>query len=196
MNGKTTISLNEGLQPAGHIIGQLQTIDEDVGQSFTYQITSDPSSIFQITNNKLQIANNKPANFDFESQNVYKVTVQSTDTSNSPKSISQTFEIRILDINEAPTNIQLSVTTVKENSPKDTVIANITVTDPDNVKTARQTHVCSLSQTTSPAVMTRNNQLVVKENTIDYEQVSLKASKSSQKKYPNASTVVLKTADG
>ncbi|XP_066935500.1 protocadherin Fat 4-like isoform X3 [Clytia hemisphaerica] len=173
LNGKTAISINEGPQPASHIIGQLQTIDEDVGQRFTYQITSDPSSIFQIANNKLQIANNKPANFDFESQNSYKVTVQSTDTSNSPKSSSQTFDIRILDINEAPTNIQLSATTVKEISPKDTIIANITVTDPDNMKTVRQKHVCSLSQSTSSAVMIRNNQLIVKENTIDYEQLKI-----------------------
>ena len=48
-------------------------------------------------------------------------------------------DVFVLDINEAPTDIKLSATTVRENEP-DTVVGKLTVSDPDN----GQQHQCTV----------------------------------------------------
>jgi hypothetical protein len=48
----------------------------------------------------------------------------------------------VADVNEAPTKITLSSKEIYENSSPGTVIANLTVDDPDNLNTPIQTHSC------------------------------------------------------
>ncbi|XP_046847649.1 uncharacterized protein LOC124441247 isoform X2 [Xenia sp. Carnegie-2017] len=65
---------------------------------------------------------------DFERKNVYNITVTCRDTGFS---ISKLFQIFITDVNEAPTSLYLSNSTLQENSPNTTYVGTLTAEDPD-----------------------------------------------------------------
>ncbi|XP_046847458.1 cadherin-23-like [Xenia sp. Carnegie-2017] len=65
---------------------------------------------------------------DFERKNAYNITVTCRDTGFS---ISKLFQIFITDVNEAPTSLYLSNSTLQENSPNTTYVGTLTAEDPD-----------------------------------------------------------------
>ena len=67
--------------------------------------------------------------FDFETQSSYSIHVQSTDQSDL--SVEETFDISIIDVNEAPDGIDLSNSSVPENKPAGTLVGSLSTTDPD-----------------------------------------------------------------
>lgn len=75
----------------------------------------------------MQVANGSL--LDFEAATNHEITVKSTDAGGL--SIEKTLIININNVNEAPTAIQLSNTSINENSLKDTFIGSLTTTDPD-----------------------------------------------------------------
>ena len=170
LNGKHTVTLNEGKYKSQRI-GQLTTLDEDRLQPFTYQIVdSEMMKYFEIRNNRLLIKDDVV--FDYENKNTYNMSVRSTDKSVNPLSITRVFNIRIEDVNERPSSISLDNLSFKENCNQGTVVANITVTDPDNSPQQRQNHTCTISRSSLAALeIVGNDQLVVSVGTIDYEQV-------------------------
>src|ERR671925_300482 len=97
------------------------------------------NSSFQIgtgvDSDKLQSA----ASFDFETKNSYTICVRSTDAGGL--FFDKTFIISVTNVNEAPTEIQLSNNDIDENQPSATPIGNLTATDPD----AGQTHTFTFS---------------------------------------------------
>jgi len=171
LNNKNYVKINEGAKKA-QVIGQLQTIDEDIGQIFNYQILDRTlRKYFEITNDKLCVVDG--VQFDYESQSVYNLTIRSSDTTGTMKSVTKDFQVLIEDVNEAPTGIILSSSAVTENSPPGTMIADITVSDPDNAVVMRQTHNCSLVRSSPTALgISIGNKLIVTEHNLDHEQVS------------------------
>jgi len=110
---------------------------------------------------------------DEDSQSVYNLTIRSSDTTGTMKSVTKDFQVLIEDVNEAPTGIILSSSAVTENSPPGTMIADITVSDPDNAVVMRQTHNCSLVRSSPTALgISIGNKLIVTEHNLDHEQVS------------------------
>lgn len=95
--GQTKIPENEKL----FIIGALQTTDEDVGDTFTYHVIS-YWKIFRIRGDKLEVR----TPLDFEKKSSYTVTIKSTD--DGGLSFSKSFNFRVLNINEKPSNISLN----------------------------------------------------------------------------------------
>ncbi len=71
----------------------------------------------------------------------------------------------ILDVNEAPTDIQLSPSTLAENSPAGTVIGSIIVTDPDINSTAS----CTIIEGDNGYLVINGLQLVAGAKKVDYE---------------------------
>jgi len=121
-----TISEN---QPAGSTIGSLSTSDPDIGDSFTYSLTSGTGGAdnddFQITGNQLRTT--QPLNF--EAQSTYFIRVRTTDSGNL--TFENTFIVTITDINESPTDLTLSAVTIPENLPVGTSIGTLSSSDPD-----------------------------------------------------------------
>lgn len=122
----TNASIAEN-ESAGTAIGQLAAVgdpDQTKGP-YTYSIDSglDESS-FKIVGTELQSS----ASFDYETKKQYQVNVKVTDVS---ASFTKTFTIAVSDVNEAPTNLTLSGTTVAENKPADTVVGTLSAVDPD-----------------------------------------------------------------
>lgn len=77
----------------------------------------------------------------------------------------------MIDINEAPTDIKLSLNHAKENTPNNTFVCNITVTDPDNKHTIIQSHTCEINQVGSKLFRLSQNQLFVN-GALDHESKS------------------------
>ena len=81
-------------------------------------------------------------------------------------------DVCFTDVNEAPTNITIDISTVKENLPANTLVGSLTVTDPDT----KQGHNCSVVESQPPAgfvpitseFYTKNLKLYTK-GPLDYE---------------------------
>jgi mRNA-degrading endonuclease HigB of HigAB toxin-antitoxin module len=117
-------------QPAATVVGALSTVDADGGDTFVYTLVpgtgSGDNASFDISGGNL-ITN---ASFSFETQTSYSIRVRST-TDQDGQFIEKSFTIAITNVNEAPTDITLSNNTIAEHRPANTVVGNLTTTDPD-----------------------------------------------------------------
>lgn len=127
--------INEN-SPANSVIGTLITTDDSSGP-FTYTLDSSfgDAASFTISNGQLIL---KPvANFEAKPQ--YNIRVRTTDPDG--RSLTKLLAITVKDVNEAPTNLALSATTIDENKPADSVVGTFTPTDPDADETFTYTLV-------------------------------------------------------
>ncbi len=112
------------------VVGTFETTDEDNGDTFTYQLVSGDgdgdNEAFTIEGNSLQI-NSSP---DFETQSSYSIRVQTTDSASN--SYSEALTISVIDVAEPPTDIELSNSSIDENSSDGAVVGTFETTDEDN----------------------------------------------------------------
>ena len=111
---------------AGTVIGELSSIDPDIGNSHTYDLVDDTQGRFQLVGNQLQIA--PGAILDFESNQSHTVTVRSTDNGQPPRAYEQTLVITVTDVNEAPVFTSQPITNSEVDQPYSYTIAT---SDPD-----------------------------------------------------------------
>ncbi|MFM7368275.1 MAG: cadherin repeat domain-containing protein, partial [Sphaerospermopsis kisseleviana] len=118
-------TINENVNP-NTVIGTFSSTDPDTGNTFTYSLVAGAgdtdNTAFSIVGNQLQI-NNSP---NFETKNSYSIRVKTTDQGGLE--FEKTFVVNINDLNEAPTNLALSATTVNENVVSNTVIGTFSST--------------------------------------------------------------------
>jgi len=143
----TAISEN---QAAGTTIGALSTTDSNLGDSFTYALSGLDATSFRIVGNALQ----SNAVFNFEAKASYSISIRSTDAGGL--SVLRAMTIMILNVNEPPSNITLSPSSISQVSPIGTTVGSLTSTDPD----AGQTFTYSISGADSAAFRIVGNQLV------------------------------------
>ncbi len=125
-------------QPAGTPVGTFTTTDEDALQTFTYSLvdgcalSANDNSYFSISGDQLQTAQV----LDFESTpSSLTICVQTTDNGTPAKSFETSFTITLIDVNDAPTAIQMSNTTFEENQPVGTLVGDFSTTDEDTAQT-------------------------------------------------------------
>jgi hypothetical protein len=107
----------------GAIVGSITVSDPTPGDVHTFTI-DDPR--FEIAAGQLKL---KPAQMlDFETEPTVHLSITAMDTSGLSKT--ETFTLTVLNVNEAPTSIQLVAGTVLENSPG-AVIGTLSATDPE-----------------------------------------------------------------
>ncbi|MCK7554776.1 gliding motility-associated C-terminal domain-containing protein [Chitinophaga sedimenti] len=110
-------------------IGTLSSTAQDAGATFTYTLVSGAgdtdNSQFTIAGNVLRAA----ASFDYETKNSYTIRVRST--TNTGLSFEKAFTINVTNVNEPPTDIQLSANSTPENNAVGITIGNLTSTAPD-----------------------------------------------------------------
>ena len=127
--------------PAGTVVGNLSTIDEDGGPIYTYSIaggsTYPDNSKFTIIGNQLLTA----GKFNFENKDLYRVNIQADDGNGG--SVEKILDIHVLDANDRPTNIQISTDTINENSGAGALVATLSTVDQD----VNQSHSYSLLST-------------------------------------------------
>lgn len=125
-------SVDENQAP-GTTVGNLSTTDPDSGDTHSYSLVpgtgDDDNAQFQIIGSTLKT----DATFDFETKNSYSIRVQSTD--GDGETFTKVFTISVTNVNEAPTDITLSSSSVDENQPSGTDVGTLSTTDPDSGET-------------------------------------------------------------
>ena len=134
-----TLSANEIAENSDGLIGQLTTEDPDAGDTATYTLVSGQGDVhnasFEIVGgDELHAA----TTFDFETQPTRTVRIRTTDGGDLYHE--DWFSISVTDVNEAPTQIGLSESSVAESVDVNTVVGTLSTTDPD----AGDTHTYSL----------------------------------------------------
>ena len=121
-------------EPIGTVVGTLATVDGDnsAGDSHTYALVAgegdDDNVLFAIDGETLKTA----AVFDHEAKETYGIRMRSTDAYGY--SFEKAIAVTIADVNEFPTAIDLSKTTVAENAPS-AEIGTFRSEDPDTDQT-------------------------------------------------------------
>jgi len=142
--GPTDVNLSENTidenSSIGTVIGIFSTDDEDEDNTHAYSLvvgngTNDAdNSSFEISGNELQSL--EP--FNFETKDQYHIYINTEDQDG--EAFSKAFVININDLNESPTEISLSNSTINENSDINTVIGTLSSVDEDT----GDTHTYSL----------------------------------------------------
>ncbi|WP_235528909.1 cadherin domain-containing protein, partial [Cylindrospermopsis sp. CR12] len=105
----------------------------DTGNTFTYSLVTGTGSIdnssFTIDGGQLKTA----AAFNFETKNSYSIRVRSTDQGGL--FFDKELTINVTNVNETPTDLTLSATSIAENQAIGTVVGNFSTTDPDTGNT-------------------------------------------------------------
>jgi hypothetical protein len=122
---------------AGTFVATLSAVgDPDAAEQHTFSLVTNPDDAFTIQGNTLSTGKL----LDFETTPLYELTIRVTDRSGL--FVEVPFEIRIIDVNEAPTGVALSNRTIAENSPANSVVGQLSpIGDPDLV----DRHVYQLS---------------------------------------------------
>lgn len=127
----TADSLAENLS-VGTAVGTLSTVDADFNNGFAYSLVSGDgggdNSLFAISGNQLKTA----ASFNYEARSSYSVRVRSRDQGGL--FVERVFTIHVTDVNEGPTALTLSSSSVAENQLAGTMVGTLAGVDPDQTE--------------------------------------------------------------
>jgi len=107
----------------GAVIGYLDGLDPDLGDSLSYAVKDNP--LFRIVDGNLALA--EGVSLDYEAGSSHQVTVVVTD--GDGLSFEKVLTVYVGNVNEGPTDIALSNATIAENTSG--VIGDLTALDPD-----------------------------------------------------------------
>ena len=137
-------SINENVA-ANSTVGSLSSTDPDAGNTFTYTLVTGTGSTdnasFNISGSSLRITSSP----DFETKSSYSVRVRTTDQGGL--TYEKAFTITINDLNEAPTDITLSASSINENVAANSTVGTLSSTDPDAGNTFTYTLVTGTGST-------------------------------------------------
>jgi gliding motility-associated-like protein len=150
----TTINENN---TAGASIASLAATDVNIGETFTYALvagTGDADNAsFTINGSSLMAVNA----FDFETRTTYSLRLKVTDKGGL--SFEKEVVITIANVNDAPTNISASASSVAENSASGTTVATLSATDADAAETFTYTLVSGTGDTDNASFSITGNTL-------------------------------------
>ncbi|WP_430453716.1 cadherin domain-containing protein [Rhodopirellula europaea] len=111
------------------VVGGLSTTDADVADTFTYSLVSGvgdtDNALFAIDGDNLVTA----ATFDFETQSSYSVRIQSSDAVG--ETVSQSFVITVIDVNDAPTGLTLPFPAIASGQASGFLVGDLGAEDQD-----------------------------------------------------------------
>jgi hypothetical protein len=144
---------------ANTAIGTLSSVDPNAGDTFTYTLvagTGDAdNSAFVIVGDQLRIT----ASPDFETKPNLSIRVRTTDQTGL--TYDKVLAIAVTNLNESPTNLNLSSTQVAENVAANTVIGTFATVDPDTGNTFTYSLVTGTGDTDNTAFAIVGNQLQI-----------------------------------
>ncbi len=127
-------------QPVGTVVGTLDAVDADAGDSHTFALVNGPGSAdngsFTIAGDQLKTA----AVFDFEVKSSYSIRVRVRDARGVAFQKALAITVTNVEENQAPTDVTLSPAAVAENQPIGTTVGSFAATDPN----AGQSHTYAL----------------------------------------------------
>ena len=112
-------------------VGTVTTLDVDSGDTFTYSLVDTvnypDNSSFTITSGGVL---KSAAVFNFETKSSYSIKVRTTDAGGL--TFDGVLTVPVTNVNETPTNLELSSSSISENVPVGTTIGTLSSTDPDS----------------------------------------------------------------
>ncbi|KAA5599004.1 cadherin repeat domain-containing protein, partial [Blastochloris sulfoviridis] len=114
---------------AGTVVGTVTGTDPDAGAVLSYSIVGGDGDTYQIDAATGVVSLKAGARLDFEADAADSITVRVTDQTGL--TVDQTFDIKVADVNEAPTGATMSGGVIAENSAAGTVVGTVTGTDAD-----------------------------------------------------------------
>lgn len=129
-------TLNEGVA-TGTAVGSLTATDDDSGDTQSYSLSGADAANFKLAGAELQTA----VELDFETKSTHQLTITVTDAGGL--TLSKDMTISIKDVNEQPTAITLSASSITEGTTIGTSIGTLSTVDQD----AGNTHTYSISGT-------------------------------------------------
>ena len=144
--------------PANLLVGNIIVTDDTLGTNNLTLAPGGDSSAFTISGNQLFLVSGTTLNF--ETKPTYTVTVRVDDPNvgNSPDATT-TFTLNLTNVNEAPTDIALSSTTIAENAGVNAIVGNFSTLDPDAGNTFTYTLVPGAGDTGNGAFNISGNTL-------------------------------------
>ncbi|GKS68322.1 hypothetical protein W03_03260 [Nitrosomonas sp. PY1] len=121
----------------GTSIGTVAGTDPDNGDTLSYTLTNTAGGRFAINSSTGEITVANGTLLDYETATSHDITVRITDSGGL--TYDKVFTINLTDINEAPTDLNLTGNTVAENATNGTPVGMIAGTDPDNGDTLSYT---------------------------------------------------------
>jgi VCBS repeat-containing protein len=147
--------------PGFAAVGSLSAVDPDAGDTATYALIDDAGGLFTLAANLLVTT----GPLDYEQAASHQITVRATDAGGL--TFDKTFTIATTNVNEAPTAVLLSNSSVAENSPANTVVGALSAVDPDVGDSAS----FSLTDSAGGLFAISNGNLVTT-TPLDYEQAA------------------------
>ena len=149
-----TIAENSG---ANATVGNLTTIDPDIGSAFIYALVAGigdtDNAAFNVVGSTIRATNS----FDFERKSSYSVRMRSTDQGGI--FTEKAFVITVVNVNETPTDLDLSPKTIAENGGANSIVGTLRSTDPDSNSTFSYTLVTGAGSTDNESFAIVNDQL-------------------------------------
>jgi VCBS repeat-containing protein len=145
----------------GAVVGFLTAVDPDAGDTATFTLVDNAGGLFDILGSQIVVA----GALDFEQAASHQVTVRATDSGGL--TVDKTFTIATTDVNEAPTSVLLSNSSVAENSAANTVVGALSAVDPD----AGDTTTLTLTNDAGGLFAISNGNLVTTDP-LDFEQAA------------------------
>ncbi|MEO0774080.1 MAG: hypothetical protein AAFZ04_12950, partial [Pseudomonadota bacterium] len=159
--GPSDVDLSGGVvaeNAAGAVVGTISVVDPDAGDSHTFEVSDDR---FEVVNGELRLR--EGVALDHEEAATIEVEVTATDSGGA--SVTEAFAVSVSDVNEGPSDMSLTGTTVAENAAG-AVLGTISVVDPD----AGDTHSFEVSDDRFEVV---NGELRLREGVaLDHEEAA------------------------
>jgi Ca2+-binding RTX toxin-like protein len=139
----------------GAMVGTLLTTDEDAGDTHTYTLSGTDADLFEIVDGKLKLKDSMATNY--ENKSILNIEITATDQTGL--SVTQSITVTVNNINEQPTQINLSATSFDE-ATAGAIVGTLNTEDED----IDDTYVYSLSGTDADVFEIINDQLKLKDS--------------------------------
>jgi hypothetical protein len=126
----------------GAVVGELVIEDQDKLQTHKCELLDSANGRFVIVNREVRVSG--IANLDYETHKSHNIRVKCTDNGTPALSVTKSFTVEVLDVNERPEKIYISNDQLRENPKIFTVVGRLTTTDPDNSHDTVQTFIYKL----------------------------------------------------
>ena len=124
----TSSTFEENIEK-GSIIANLSATSAESGQFHYFYLVdgdgSDDNDLFRIVNNELKIRESP----DFETKDTFSIRIETEDTGGF--TFEKSFTLNVLDLNEQPTDIEISDSSFSQSSDANTAITKLFAVDPD-----------------------------------------------------------------
>ena len=146
-------------QPVGTVVGVLDAVDPDAGDSHTFALVNGAGSAdngsFAIVGDQLRTG----AVFDFEVKSSYSIRVRVRDARGAAFQKALAITVTNVQENQAPTDISLTPAAVAENLPVGTTVGSFAATDPNAGQSHSFTLVAGAGDTDNGAFTISGNEL-------------------------------------